>query len=101
MKFYCETTEGGHFWGIIKICHVSMNRKYKDIIKKFEGDVYVNLENGGCIYWSVDGDFHNKGTMTFNGNIEIGIEEAAKIIFGLSHSSDFYESCWEEGRYEI
>lgn len=101
LRFYCETTEGGYFWGIVKILNISMNRNYNGISKAFGGTVYANLEDAGTIFWIVNGDFYNQGTTTFNGGCNIGIKESGSINFNISYQSNFYAYCYEEGRYRI
>ncbi|WP_427337682.1 hypothetical protein [Caloranaerobacter sp. DY30410] len=101
LVFYCETSEGGSFWGIVKILYVGMNREYNGIVKQFNGTVYSNLENAGRIFWIVNGDFYDKGTTTFSGGVDIGIGESATVKFNLSYSSNYYAYCYEEGSYNI
>jgi hypothetical protein len=44
LRFYVQTSEGGGYWGIVKILNVGMNRSYNGISKQFDGSVYTNLE---------------------------------------------------------
>lgn len=101
LTFYCETSEGGYFWGIVKILDVEMNRSYNGISKQFGGTVYTNLENAGKIYWIVNGDFFNNGTTTGGGGVEIGIGQDATLNFSLSYSSNHYQYCYQTGNYII
>ncbi|MBP3039713.1 hypothetical protein J9303_09460 [Bacillaceae bacterium Marseille-Q3522] len=50
LRFYCETSEGGYFRGILKILNVGMDRSYNGMSKAFGGDVYVNLEDPNRIF---------------------------------------------------
>lgn len=101
VKFYCQTSEGGGFLGIVKILNVGMNRKNNGMTKQFGGTIYTNLENAGTIYWSVDGNFYNNGTTTCSGGVNVGIDDFASVNFNVSHSTDFYDSCWDEGRIYV
>jgi hypothetical protein len=99
LKFYCETSEGGGYWGIVKILNVGMDREYNNITKQFGGTVYSNLENAGTIFWIVNGDFYDNGTTTAGGGVEIPIGGSATVSFNVSYSSDHYAYCYEEDRY--
>ncbi len=101
LNFYCETTEGGYFWGINKILDVQMNRSYNGISKQFSGSVYTHLENGGSIYWVVNGDFYNNGMTTVQGAGEIGMGKYATINFSVSYQLNHYSYCYETGYYKI
>ncbi|OPJ56084.1 hypothetical protein [Alkalithermobacter paradoxus] len=101
LKFYCQTSEGGYFWGIVKILNVGMDRNYKGLSKQFAGTVFTHLENAGRIFWIVNGDFFNNGTTTVNGGVEIKINESATINFGVSSSSNHYKYVYTQGYYNI
>lgn len=99
VRFYCETDEwaGSSFRAIKKIINVSMNRGYNGISKQFGGSVFARLEAPNKVYWLVDGDFYNNGTTSFNGAVSIGLGEGSSVSFGVSHSSNHYAYCYEEG----
>lgn len=101
LRFYCQTSEGGGFWGIVEIINVQMNRSYNGISKQFGGSVYTKLENAGKIKWTVNGDFFNNGTTTVNGGVSIGIGEAASVNFGVSGSTNFFKYYYKEGYYIV
>jgi len=101
LNFYCQTSEGGYFWGIVQILNVGMNRSSNGLTKQFGGSVFTHLENAGRIYWNVNGDFYNNGTTTFNGGVQIKLDESATINFGVSHSTSHYEYVYTQGYYII
>lgn len=90
MRFYCRTSEGGSFHGIIEILNVDMSRSYQGRSYAFGGSVYTNLENANTIYYSIDGDFYEHGTTTVSGGVKIGIGDSATINFELSNASNWY-----------
>ena len=49
------------------------------LVKQFDGNVYVNLEANDRIYYSVDGDFYNTGTTSFNGSVSVGVGESVNV----------------------
>lgn len=104
LNFYCETSEGDYFHGIVKILDVSINRSYTNyrtgttITKQFSGSLYTNLEDANRIYYILNGDFYNNGTTSAGGGVEIGIGSSAKISFSVSYASNYYSYCYEDGR---
>lgn len=102
LRFYCQTSEGGGFWGIQKILNVDMNRTSGYATSKaFGGTVYTNLENAGTIFWIVNGDFYDQGTTTVNTGVDIGVKEFATVNFSASYSSNHYAYCNQSGRYNV
>lgn len=99
--FYCQTSESGRYWGINKILHISLDRRYNNITKEFNGSIYANLENAYTIYWSLEGDFYDKGTTQFSGGVDIGINEAATVKFGVSYASKYYAYCFKYDRFVL
>lgn len=101
LRFYCETSEGDYMWGILRILNVGMNRYSNGFSKQFSGSVYTNLEDGGTIYWTVNGDFYDNGTTNVSGGVNIGIGSSATVNFSVSYSSNHYAYCYKEGKYVI
>lgn len=99
VKFYCETSEGTYYWGILEILNVGMDREYNSTTKQFGGTVYVNLENAYTIFWIVNGDFYNNGTTTSSGGVNVGVGDYASVGFDASYTSSHYAYCYEEDRY--
>ncbi|ABW19766.1 hypothetical protein [Alkaliphilus oremlandii] len=99
--FYCETSEGGSFWGIVRIIHVDMDRNYNGMSKQFGGSVFVHLENAGRIYWIVNGDFTNNGTTSGGVDVDFKIGESGSVGFNLSGSTDHYEYVRVSGYYNV
>jgi hypothetical protein len=98
LRFYCETSEGDQFHGIVKILKINMNRKYRNMTKQFGGSVYANLEDANTIFYTVDGDFFNNGTTTGGGGVNIGLGETGSVNFNVSQSSNHYSYCYLEER---
>lgn len=103
LKVYCQTSEGGTMWGIVKINNVNMNRIYQNVTRQFSGSVYVNLEDASTIYWTVDGDFFNNGSTTVSagGNVNIPVGTGVQISFQVSYANDLFATYWDEGRWSI
>jgi hypothetical protein len=96
VRFYCQTSEGGGFRGIVKILNVNLNRAYSGISKQFSGSVYTKLEDPNRIFWIVNGDFYNNGTTSGGGGVDIGVGGAASINFNVSYSSNHYKYAYKE-----
>lgn len=100
INFYCSTQEWGNRIGITEVLNTSLNRSYNGISKQFGGSVYTNLENANTIYYLVDGDFYNNGTISVNGSMTIE-GTGKKFTFGLSYSSNHYAYVYKDGRYYV
>ncbi|WP_114497573.1 hypothetical protein [Fontibacillus phaseoli] len=96
LKFYCETTEGDYFHGILTVLSTTMNRVYQGTAKQFSGTVYTNLEHANRIHYIVSGDFYDNGTTTISGGGKANIGESFEITFGVSYSSNWYATIYEE-----
>ncbi|MGN7300339.1 hypothetical protein [Ferdinandcohnia sp. SAFN-114] len=98
LRFYVQTSEGGGYWGIVKILNVGMNRDYYGYSKQYSGTVYSNLETAARIFWIVNGDFYDYGTTTSNGGVDIGIKQFATVKFSVSKANNHYAYVYKEGR---
>lgn len=98
LNFYCETSEGGSFRGIIQIVNVGMNRAHLGTgkSKQFAGTVFTKLEDPNRIYWIVNGDFYDNGTTTGGGSVNIGLGKFANVAFNISHASNHYKYIYLE-----
>ncbi|PFV97020.1 hypothetical protein COL21_13230 [Bacillus thuringiensis] len=98
LRFYCETNEwGGSFRGIKEIKHINMNRDANGLSKTFIGTVQANLEDPNRIFYIVNGDFHNNGTTTFNGNVSITVGKTGSVGFNASYATSHYKYIYKEG----
>ncbi|SJP47579.1 hypothetical protein [Clostridioides difficile] len=101
VNFYCSTQEWGNRIGIVEVLSVSMNRNYNGTVKLFGGSIYTNLENANTLYFEVNGDFYNKGTISTNGKISYKNGDKTTFEFGLSYSSNYYAYVYKTGRYYV
>lgn len=99
IEFYVKTSEYGSYWGILRIMNVTLNRVSGYMSKQFGGEVYYNLENSNTIYWKVNGDFYDNGTISVGFATEVGVGEAAKISFNISYASNHYKYCNVSNRF--
>ncbi|MGN7895287.1 hypothetical protein ACTJJY_24920 [Bacillus sp. 22475] len=98
LRFYCETNEwSGSFRGIKEIKHINMNRDANGLSKTFSGTVQANLEDPNRIFYIVNGDFHNNGTTTFNGNVSITVGKTESVGFSASYATSHYKYIYKEG----
>lgn len=97
LNFYCNTSEGGNFWGITSIYSVQLNRTYGNTSKQFSGTIDVWLRSGYQIEYIVNGDFYNNGTTSASGgtSLNVGIGAGAQVSFQISHSSNHYKYFYE------
>lgn len=99
INWYCMTNESGNWHGIKKVISTSLNRGYRGISKVFDGYITTRLENCYTIFYILNGDFFNNGTMTISGGgTDIPIGKDAKVSFSVSYSKKLYQYKYEEGR---
>lgn len=99
INWYCLTSESGSFYGIKKVLNTSLNRGYGGISKTFSGYVYTRLENSYTIYYILNGDFYNNGTVSFSGGAsDIAVGSSAKLSCSVSYSTSHYKYCYADGR---
>jgi len=72
--------------------------------KVFEGNVSAEILSDSDLWWSVNGNFYDTGTMTVSGGVGgttkvKGHEVSAN--FGLSYQSNFYEYWENDGTYSL
>lgn len=95
LDFYCHTSEGGNFWGIVDIYSIQLVRKYENLVKNFNGDIEVWLRSPYQIEYIVNGNFYDVGTTTTTagGNVGVGIGDYVKVGFQASstYATNFYE----------
>lgn len=99
VKFYCEISASGNYWGIVQILNTSLNRYYYGVTKQFDGTVYTNLESAYQIFFIVNGDFYNNGTTTTSGGGSIGVGGVATLDSSVSYASNWYKYCYYQRTY--
>lgn len=101
VQFYCKTSEWDNYKGISSVLNASLDRNYNGTVKQFGGSIYTNLEDANTIYYSVNGDFYNKGTTTATGGAEIGVGDDFTVNFSISGSSNYYAYCNVSDRFKL
>lgn len=98
IDFYCETDEGGGFWGIKEIYSVQLVRNYNGIVKLFAGEISAWLRSAYEIEYIINGDFYNTGTMTVTeeGGVSGGVEGIFEASYSVSNSAstNYYDDCY-------
>ncbi|MEF7637829.1 hypothetical protein [Bacillus thuringiensis] len=74
-----------------------MNRDASGLCKTFSGTVQANLEGPNRIFYIVNGDFHNNGTTTFDGNVSITVGKHGSVGFSASYATSHYKYTYKEG----
>lgn len=90
VEFYCQTSEYGNWWGIVRVLNTNLDVSYNGLVKVFNGTIYTNLQNAYTIYVIVNGHYYNTGTTTWTGGGSIGIGEAATITGTISYASSWF-----------
>ena len=98
IKFYCYVSKSNYFGNIIEILKVSLDRNYNGVSKIYDGEVYVHLEDDNTIYYSLDGDWYNTGSVTGSVNVKVKVNEDITVTFGASSTSNFYYTKFIENR---
>lgn len=96
LKFYIQIDSSHGAYYIYKILKVDMNRQYNSKSKTFAGNIYYNLETNTKIYYSINGDFHNNGTINTTGGGSVGIGEGGELYFSLTGASSHFKYFYEE-----
>lgn len=96
LKFYIQVDSSNGAYYIYKILKVDMNRQYNSKSKNFTGNIYYNLETNTRIYYSINGDFYNKGTISTTGGGSVGIGEGGELYFSLIGASSHFKYFYEE-----
>ena len=96
LKFYIQVDSGHGAYYIYKVLNVNMDRQYNSIDKTFEGDIFYNLETNTRIYYSINGDFYNHGTISTTGGGSVGIGEGGELYFSLIGASSHFKYFYEE-----
>lgn len=81
----------------VSILSANMNRSYNGTSKQFGGTVYTHLQHANRIFYRVEGDFYNNGITTFNGGVNLSIDNSGSINFGLSNASNHFIYAYIEG----
>lgn len=89
IRFYCNTSESGNYWGITSIYKVTLNRTYNGISKQFDGEVDAWLRSAYQIEWMANGDFYNNATQSFGASVtgDFKLNDSIHIDFGVSGST--------------
>ncbi|MBY3621156.1 hypothetical protein M2444_004702 [Paenibacillus sp. PastF-3] len=100
MEFYCQTSEGDGFRGIIKIMTSSMNTLYNNgsttVAKTYVGTLYVNLQDANTIYYIADGKFYNNGGIqSVTGNIQIGVGGSTTLGISATAATNLYMTIFQ------
>lgn len=96
LKFYIQVDSSHGAYYIYKILKVDMNRQYNSKSKNFAGNIYYNLETNTKIYYSINGDFYNNGTISTTGGGSVGIGESGELYFSLTGASSHFKYFYEE-----
>lgn len=96
LKFYIQVDSSHGAYYIYKILKVDMNRQYNSKSKNFTGTIYYNLETNTKIYYSINGDFYNNGTISTTGGGSVGIGESGELYFSLTGASSHFKYFYEE-----
>lgn len=81
LSFYCETTESGLFRGIKRVLRIELTNDSAEVLKHFNGSIYVSLEGPNNLFYIVNGDFYTKGATTYDAKVNVTVEKQASINF--------------------
>lgn len=78
-------------WGIVSIEHIYYDWEYNNMVKVFDGDIYVRLRNAYQIFYIISGHFYNTGTTSIGGGADIKVGEELTINISAQHAFDHYD----------
>lgn len=88
--FYVETNEDQGDCTIVRVITADIDGTDQNTTKQYNGNVYYHLESPTKLYYTLDGDFYDSGTVTRE-VMRSGLEEGTSINFVLSNSSGHYK----------
>ncbi len=91
IKFYCVIDGSTSMWGIVSIEHIYYDWEYNNMVKVFDGDIYVRLRNAYQIFYIISGHFYNTGTTSIGGGADIKVGEELTINISAQHAFDHYD----------
>lgn len=96
-KFYIKA-EGGHgVYFIRKVLSASLDRSYYGTSKVFSGNLYYNLESRTRLYYRLDGDFYNNGSISISGGGSVGLGQWGSVNFSVSYSTKHFKYIYKTG----
>jgi len=96
-KFYIKA-EGGHgVYFIRQVLSASLDRSYYGTSKLFSGNLYYNLESRTRLYYRLDGDFYDNGTISISGGGSVGLSQWGSLNFSVSYSTSHYKYIYKTG----
>lgn len=96
-KFYIKA-EGGHgVYFIRQVLSASLDRSYYGTSKLFSGNLYYNLESRTRLYYRLDGDFYNNGSISISGGGSVGLGQWGSLNFSVSYSKNHYKYIYKIG----
>ena len=98
INFYITVDSAYGAYYIKEVNNVSLNRDYNGKVKLFAGEIYYKQENRITVYYLINGDFYDKGSLSVSGGGAVGIGESAKLNFSVSYSSDYYAYIYKPDR---
>lgn len=91
IKFYIQVDAAHGAYYIYRVMDANLIRNYNGISKVFDGKIYYNLETKTRIYFYVNGDFYNYGTISVTGGCSVGLGQSASVFFNVSASNNHYK----------
>lgn len=96
VKFYCQVDESSDTHAIKKIVNVELNRHQNNHPKAFHGQMFINVENPNRIYYSINGEFYEGGSTSYESGLNIGTHQPTRIQFESSTSVNSYQYYFAE-----
>lgn len=96
INFYVEVDSGHGAYYMSSILNVNMDRNYRGITKVFSGNVYYKLETPTRLYYTIDGDFYNTGSISWSIGGAVGVGKSGSASANVSGKREHYKGFYTQ-----
>lgn len=96
---YVQMWSQGSFRQFNKVIDYNLVRSWMGVTKQFSGKFTVKFINKNNVYWSINGDFYDKGTTSTSTSVTLNVGSVASINHTVSKASAAYKYVYTYGHF--
>ncbi|MBC6308849.1 hypothetical protein HCJ66_04685 [Listeria sp. FSL L7-1582] len=96
---YVQMWSQGSFRQFNKVIDYNLVRSWMGVTKQFSGKFTVKFINKNNVYWSINGDFYDKGTTSTSTSVTLNVGSVASISHTVSKASAAYKYVYTYGHF--
>ncbi|MBC1499802.1 hypothetical protein HB943_04235 [Listeria weihenstephanensis] len=96
---YVQMWSQGSFRQFNKVIDYNLVRSWMGVSKQFSGKFTVKFINKNNIYWSINGDFYDKGTTSTTTSVTLNVGSLGSINHTVSKASAAYKYVYVYGHF--